>query len=87
MAVVAINSDQPTKVRREAGQSVTLNNQSAVDVYYDSDIAVLMPFAAGVAPTGGTKLAANSSKDIAAWPKSGVLYFRAAQAITILVEP
>jgi hypothetical protein len=80
-----IPTDYAVPVRRAPGATVTFINQSAVDVYFDRDPNRLNSVKTGDTPDG-TKLAANGGQlQWAQFP--GTLWFRAAAATTIEVQP
>lgn len=85
MPVVMVSSDVAIKVWRPKGASVTLINQSTVDVYFDREPGRLNASAPGSTPSG-TKLAANGGeKEFRDWP--GSMYFRSISNTTIEVQP
>lgn len=80
-----VPSDIAAPVRRTKGSTVTFVNQSATDVYVDSDYQRLNATVQGAAPDG-TKLAANGGQlQVTDYP--GLLWVRAATQTTIEVQP
>lgn len=74
--------DKAIAIRRRAGVTITFINKSANSVYYATEEAQLDTVPAGVAPSGGTPLAAG---DQLQWPNfPGTVWFRAAVAGTLL---
>jgi hypothetical protein len=85
MAVQAVTSDIPIKVRRTPGDSIVVT-AGASDVYYDSNYNQLATTVKGATPNG-TKLAAGTQVIIPSWPSTGIMYFRAVADTTIFIEP
>lgn len=82
---IIVPADIAAPIRRAKGSTVTFVNQSATDVYFDSDYQRLNASVAGSTPDG-TKLAANGGQ-IQATDYPGLLWFRAATQTTIEVQP
>lgn len=83
--LVLVPTDRANLIRRQQGSTVTLVNQSATDVYVDSDPARLNATVAGGTPSG-IKLAANGGQvQITDFP--GFIYVRAAAETTVDVLP
>lgn len=80
-----VPSDTAIPVRREVGKTVTFINQSATDVYLDSDYQRLNASVEGVAPDGTKLVAAGGQIQITNYP--GVYYMRAATRTVIEVQP
>jgi hypothetical protein len=70
----------------KGGVTILLNNQSAVDVYYDSNPNRLNATVAGDVPDG-SKLAAHSSLPIASTQDNSAIWFRAATETQIDIQP
>lgn len=80
-----VPTDRVQKLVRPLNSTVTLVNQSATDVYFDSDLQRLAASLPGAVPSG-TKIAANGGQlQIALFP--GILYLRAAASTFIEVQP
>lgn len=85
MPIAFIPSDVAIRIRRPQGASVTLINQSAIDVYFDAEPGRLNASAPGTTPNG-TKLAANGGeKEFENFP--GSMWFRAIANTSIEVQP
>lgn len=83
--VVPTDRARPYTVSK-GGVTLLLNNQSATDVYFDSDPNRLNSTVAGAVPNG-TKLAANSSTSIASTKDNSMIWFRAATQTQIDIQP
>lgn len=83
--LVIVSTDRANLIRRPAGSTVTFVNQSAVDVYVDSDPARLNASVAGGTPSGIKIAATGGQVQISDFP--GFIYARAATATTIDVLP
>ena len=87
MPTIIIPADIAFPIRRPPGSTITLVNQSTVDIYIDEDTARLNATVAGVAPNG-TRIAAAGGQIIwPGWPASGVLYARSATVTQLEVQP
>jgi hypothetical protein len=85
MAKFNVDDENAVALRRKEGISVTLINQSTVDVYMSRENSTLNLSAIGSVPDG-MKLAASGGQ--LQWPAfPGVLWFRAASKTTIEVVP
>ena len=85
MAEFYVGPDRATKVEREKGHTVTIDNtQNTVDLYYDSDYNRINAAAPGQIPNG-SKIAAGTSLQIPDW--SLPLYFRAISGIRVISQP
>lgn len=72
-------------IRRTKGATVNLVNQTAVDVYFDTDAKRLNASVEGAVPSG-TKIAATTGE--ATWAYfPGEVYVRAATQTTLEVQP
>jgi hypothetical protein len=80
-----VPNDYAVPVRRTPGATVTFINQSATDVYCDRDPNRLNAAPTGTAPDGTKIVAAGGQLQWAQFP--GTLWFRAAAATTIEVQP
>jgi hypothetical protein len=70
----------------KGGVTILLNNQSATDVYYDSNPNRLNATVAGAVPDG-SKLAAHTSISIASTQDNSALWFRSATETQIDIQP
>jgi hypothetical protein len=87
MPLQIVNADTAVAIRRAPGTTVTLINNSATDVYIDTNPNRLNATLQGVVPSG-TKLAATGGQiQIASFFNSGVVYARAVSQTTIEVQP
>jgi len=86
MAIQAVPSDRPIAVKRKQGQTVTISNPGAVDVYFDGDYNVLAATLKGAVPNGTKIAAGTASFQFPEWPDDR-MFFRAAQDTTIFIEP
>jgi hypothetical protein len=72
---------------KRGGVTITINNYSAVDVYYDSDPSRLNASVAGAVPNG-SKIAANTGTlQIVSPADNSLIWFRAATQTTIDIQP
>jgi hypothetical protein len=80
-----VDDTNAVALRRQPGITVTLVNQSAVDVYFDRVPDTLNKTVTGAVPDG-LKLAANGGQ--LQWPNfPGTLWFRAASKTEVKVTP
>ena len=80
-----VDDGNAVALRRKPGSTITIINQSLVDVYFDRDPNRLNKTATGSVPDG-TKLAAAAAPF--QWPDfPGVLWFRAATKTVLEVQP
>jgi hypothetical protein len=85
MATLNIDDQNAVALRRKAGITITLVNQSATDVYLDRAPDRLNASVTGAVPAG-IKLAKTGGQ--LQWPNfPGVLWFRAATKTSIEVVP
>ena len=85
MAKFQVDDDKAVALRRRAGITVTLVNQSATDVYLNRDPDRLNTTVTGAVPPG-MQLAKNGGQ--LQYPNfPGVLWFRAASKTSIEVVP
>lgn len=82
---MVIPADRAIAIRRPKGSTVTLVNQSAVNVFIDSDYNRLNASLAGAIPSGTLLAAAGGQVQITDYP--GVYYARAAVETTLEVQP
>ena len=82
---VLVDDARAVAIRRSKEQTVNFINESAVDVYYDTDAMRLNASALGAVPSG-TKIAASGGT--VGWSSfPGVVWVRAATKTTLEVTP
>lgn len=86
MSQLAVPIDTSVPLRRPVGKQVTVFNQSATDVYFDADSKRINASVPGAVPAG-SKIAAGQGFNWDAYPEPGVMWFRAAAACIIDVQP
>lgn len=84
MPAFQVDSISAVPLRRRKGSQVTLVNQSATDVFMDTEPNRLNTTNPGVAPSG-TKIA-NSGGQVQFQPYPGEMWFRAATPTTLEVQ-
>lgn len=87
MPLQIVSTDRAVAIRRAPNTTVTLINNSATDVYIDTDPSRLNASLPGAVPSGTKLAAAGGQIQIAAFFTSGVIYARAAAQVTIEVQP
>jgi hypothetical protein len=85
MAKFNVDDKNAVALRRKAGITITLVNQSATDVYFDRYPERLNASATGVAPAGMKLAASGGQLQYPNFP--GVLWFRAAAKTSIEAVP
>ena len=82
-----VRDDAPTPIRRRPGSNVTLVNQSAVDVYIDSDYNRIMASATGAIPAGTQIINGGGQAVWSGYLQDGVIWVRSATPTTVEVIP
>lgn len=85
MANFNVDDEKAVALRRAAGITITMVNQSATDVYFSAQREELVTTPTGAVPNGLKLAAAGGQLQYPNFP--GVLWFRAAAKTSIKVVP